>query len=102
MQIETLRRLLNDGKIMWTTHCLERMGERDILRADVKNCITHGEIIEDYPSDFPNPSCLILGTSVGGRYLHTVVGCDGEYIYIITAYYPSEDKFEPDMRTRRS
>ena len=48
MQIETLRRLIDDGRVMWTTHCLERMGERDILRADVKNCITHGEIMEDF------------------------------------------------------
>ena len=102
MQIELLRQLVESGNIMWTTHCLERMGERDILRADDRNCISHGEIIEDYPTYFPNPSCLILGTSVGGRYLHTVVGCNEEYIYIITAYYPSEDKFEPDMRTRRN
>ena len=35
------------------------MQERDISRADVKNGIATGEIIEDYPDDFPNPSCLI-------------------------------------------
>ena len=39
MQIELLRQLVESGNIMWTTHCLERMGERDILRADVRNCI---------------------------------------------------------------
>ena len=102
MQIESLRQLVESGNIMWTTHCLERMGERDILRADVKSCILNGEIIEDYPDDFPNPSCLIFGKTVEGKILHTVVGCDTEYIYIITAYYPSEDRFEPDMKTRRN
>lgn len=40
------------------------MQERDISRADVKNCIMHGEIIEDYPDDFPHPSCLIFGYTV--------------------------------------
>ena len=37
------------------------MQERDISRADVKNGIATGEIIEDYPEDYPNPSCLIFG-----------------------------------------
>ena len=86
---------------MWTTHCLERMGERDIKRADVKNCIINGEIIEEYPDDFPNPSCLIFGITLDGRFLHVVVGCDNLNLYIITAYYPTTDKFESDMKTRR-
>ena len=43
----------------WYKHALERMQERDISRRDVKNRIMQGEIIEDYPDDFPHPSCLI-------------------------------------------
>ena len=58
------------------THCLQRMQERDISRADVKNGIATGEIIEEYPDDFPNPSCLIFGYNVNGRILHIVAGCD--------------------------
>ena len=76
-------------------------GERDIQRDDVKNCIQNGEIIEDYPDDFPNPSCLIFGMTLANKILHVVAGSDGTYLYIITAYYPSADKFEPDMKTRR-
>lgn len=49
MNIEVLKELVQDNKIKWSVHCLERMGERDISRADVKNCICSGEIIEDYP-----------------------------------------------------
>ncbi len=76
-------------------------GERDIQRDDVKNCIQNGEIIEDYPDDFPNPSCLVFGMTLANRILHVVAGSDGTYLYIITAYYPSADKFELDMKTRR-
>ena len=70
-------------------------------RADVKNGIATGEIIEDYPEDYPNPSCLIFGYNVNGRILHIVAGCDNINIYIITAYYPDTKKFEDDLKTRR-
>lgn len=51
--------------------------------------------------DFPHPSCLIFGYTVNEEIIHVVAGCDGEYIYIITAYYPNTIKFEQDLKTRR-
>ena len=76
------------------------MQERDISRQDVINCIVYGEIIEDYPEDFPNPSCLIFGYTIDNKVIHTVVGKD-DYIWIITAYFPNTKKFENDLKTRR-
>ena len=101
MDIELLRRLVSERKIKWFTHCLERMGERDISIADVKNCVSNGEILENYPEDFPYPSCLIYGHAVSGRIIHTVAGSDGEFAYIITAYIPDTLKFDADLKTRR-
>jgi hypothetical protein len=77
------------------------MQERDISIEDVISCIRSGEIIEDYPDDFPNPSCLIFGNDVNGEVLHVVVGSDEEVLYIITAYYPNTIKFMEDLKTRR-
>lgn len=102
MKIEVLQSLIKENKIRWSTHCLERMGERDISRADVKKCISNGEIIEDYPDDFPYPSCLIFGYTTANKVLHIVAGTDGQWIYIITTYYPNSERFENDMRTRRA
>ena len=101
MELELCRRLCLESKILWTQHCLERMQERDISRADVKNGIQTGEVIENYPDDYPNPSCLVFGYTVNGRILHIVVGCDMINIYIITAYYPDTSKFENDLKTRK-
>ncbi len=101
MQLDAIKALLENSRVKWSTHCLERMQERDISRADVRKCIFTGEIIEDYPKDFPHPSCLIFGYSEAGRVLHTVVGTDGEFIFIITVYIPSREKFEADLKTRR-
>ena len=70
------------SKIKWSVHCFERMQERDISRADVKNCILNGKIIEDYPNDFPYPSCLIFGYTIKEIVIHVVAGSDGEYVYI--------------------
>ena len=59
MNLDIYQKLCSESKILWTQHCLQRMQERDISRADVKNGIATGEIIEDYPDDYPNPSCLV-------------------------------------------
>lgn len=101
MKIDIIRQLIKDGKVKWATHCLEKLGERDISISDVKKCIVIGEIIEDYPDDYPHPSCLIYGLISRNKVLHTVVGSDGETAYIITAYYPNTVKFKSDLKTRR-
>lgn len=99
LTIELLQKLCHT--IRWSVHASERIHQRGIFREDVIHAIRTGEIIESYPNDSPFPSCLILGVSAKGKYLHVVCGCDGEKITIITAYFPTEDKFEPDMRTRK-
>ena len=101
LNLQMYQILCAESKVTWTQHCADRMLTRGISRQDVLNVIAHGEIIEDYPDDYPHPSCLIFGHSVNNSILHVVAGCDGEMIYIITAYYPSIAKFNCDMKTRR-
>ena len=103
MRIKDIQYYCTQSKIKWYKHALERMQERDISRADVKNCIMHGEIIEDYLDDFPHPSCLIFGYTVIKKVIHTVVSLDvgNDSIGIITVYFPSTDKFEADLKTRK-
>ena len=61
-----------------------------------------GELIEEYPTDYPYPSCLVLGKSVHDKPLHAVIGIGGGYIWIITAYFPDELKWENDFKTRKA
>ena len=72
-----------------------------ILIDDVISCIMTGEIIEEYPNDYPYPSCLTLGNLNTKCPLHVVVGSNHEQLWIITAYYPSSDKWESDLKTRK-
>ena len=84
-----------------TLHAAKRLEQRGIVTDDILSCIHTGEIIEQYPDDYPLPSCLIFGKSVSGKPLHVVVGSDLDTLWIITAYYPNPDKWEDDMKTRK-
>ena len=96
--IDNIRSLCSQGLIVLTEHMNKRMGQRGIVRDEIIQAIMNGEIIEEYPNDFPHPSCLILGCSLAGKYLHVVIGID-IVLYLITAYEPDPEVF-PDMRTR--
>ena len=101
MDINNFKKFCSERKIRWTAHGLARLQERNISVSDVKNCIMNGEIIEEYPKDFPHPSCLIFGKNLHEKILHVVCGTDENFLYLITAYYPTTEKFLEDLRTRR-
>ncbi len=101
LNIADLRNLCEKENIEATLHATKRLEQRGILLADVIACIHNGEIIEQYPDDYPYPSCLILGMSLKNRYLHVVIGSDMKTIWIVTAYYPDPDKWSKDFRTRK-
>ncbi len=101
LDIENLRKLCADDKIRWSRHALKRFRERGISIDDFIECILSGKIIKQYPDDRPAPSCLMLGWIANTTALHIVVGCDDEYLYAITAYYPDVNEWEADMETRK-
>lgn len=101
MNLETIIHKAKSSNIKWTLHAAERLRERGLRRNDIIHGICHGEILEEYPDDYPHPSCLIFGHTADDRTLHIVVGMDDNDIYIITAYIPTLLKFEPDLKTRR-
>lgn len=102
LKIEDLRTLCEKGLIVWTTHITMRLQERGIFPTDIISCIMGGDIIEQYPDDYPYPSCLILGENTNSKYIHSVIGSNGEEICFITAYYPNPDKWESDLKTRKA
>lgn len=101
LDIDIIRELCKNRAIQWTTHVLARLQERGIEPSDVKQCITTGRIIEEYPDDYPFPSCLVLGESINGQVLHVVVGVGEGRLWLITAYYPDPQKWSDDFSTRK-
>lgn len=101
LDLNKLREYYRQEKVIITIHAQERLRQRGIKAKDVRNCVMTGEIIEQYPDDFPFPSCLIFGKTINGKILHVVASNEGTGSRIITAYFPDNIKFEDDLKTRR-
>ena len=102
IKIESIQILCTNDNIRITKHAGYRLEERNIKLKDVKFGIMSGEIIEDYPTDHPNPSVLILGFTDKSVPIHVVVGVGDSNIQIITAYYPSLSKWEDNLKVRKA
>ena len=96
LQLENIRNLCTDELMVLTDHLTTRMRQRQIRLEDIKNTIKNGQIIEQYPTDYPFPSCLINGNN-----LHIVCSIGSGRLYIITAYKPSNEKWENDGSKRK-
>jgi Domain of unknown function (DUF4258) len=64
--------------------------------------ILHGEIIEDYPTDEPYPSCLVYGHTSSGDPVHSVWAYNeaSKWAVLITVYRPDPARWI-NWRTRR-
>jgi hypothetical protein len=96
LQIEDIRACCTDDRIVLTNHLMMRMRQRNIRYEDIKKTIKTGEIIEQYPDDYPFPSCLINSGD-----LHLVCGIGEGVLYIITVYHPSSSQWGNEGKTRK-
>ena len=96
LNIEDVRAYCSDDTIVLTEHLLTRMRQRHIRLGDIKQAIAKGEIIEQYPDDYPFPSCLINAEN-----LHIVCSVGEKCLYIITAYRPSAERWEAGGKKRK-
>jgi len=89
-------------KILYRVHALQRMFERGIPAKGVRKALAAEDVIEDYSSEMPEPSRLILGFQ-GRRPFHVVTSEDREAgeITVITVYIPDANKWKKDFRSRK-
>ena len=71
---------------------------------ELKEAMSHAEIVEYYADDHPLPSALVLGFTSLGRPFHAVVAMDqtDEMLWIITLYEPSAKMWGEQFKERRS
>ncbi len=101
MLMDRIKSLCLNRKIKWSSHAAVRIQERGINRKDVLQVLSEGSVIEEYPTDFPYPSCLVFGYTINQKVLHVVVGYSEDCLYVITAYFPDTRKFQVDLKTRK-
>lgn len=90
-------------QLLFRVHAVQRMFERNVSVRKVARALQFGEVIDDYSSEMPEPSRLILGFQ-GKRPFHIVTSENMEKneITIITVYLPDPQKWTKDFRKRRS
>ena len=93
MDIQDITTAIRDGKIRITDHAEEAAVDDHLSWDDIFYSVDSGEVIEDYPSDKPYPSCLIFGKSSKAEPIHSVWAYNpaNQWCVIITVYRPAED-----------
>ena len=93
---------MNNPKIFFRVHAVQRMFERNVSAKKVSEALQSGETIEDYSSEMPEPSRLVLSFH-GKRPLHIVASENPEAneVTIITVYTPDAAKWNKDFKRRR-
>lgn len=102
MNIADIIDSIQNHRIRITDHADEE-AEADALTFDeIFFSVSQGEIIEQYSTDKPYPSCLIYGQTFGGDHIHTVWAFneDNQWSVLITVYRPDSDRWI-DFRKRR-
>ncbi len=102
MNIQDIIDALRDHHIRITDHADEEAQADTLSFDEIFFSVLQGEIIEDYPTDKPYPSCLIYGESFTGEPIHSVwaYNLETKWAVIITVYRPDPNRWI-DWRTRR-
>jgi hypothetical protein len=85
-------------------HAAEAMADDAIDEAELLAATRNGEVIEDYPSAWPCPAALVLGSAILGRPIHMVWAHEPQMTraILITVYLPDPTRWSPDFRTRKT
>ncbi|MEA3350630.1 MAG: DUF4258 domain-containing protein [Chloroflexota bacterium] len=89
-------------KIIFRIHAIQRMFERSVTEADIRDVLTNGETIENYPNDTPYPSRLVLGWRCN-RPMHVVVANNVEenQWIVVTVYEPTPARWGANFKRRK-
>ncbi len=88
-------------RLVFRLHALRALAQRGITAADVRQALDTGKVIENYPTDTPYPSRLVLGWR-GMRPLHVVAADNtaAQETIIITVYEPDPTRWDASFEHR--
>lgn len=101
IDINNIKKYFENDDVLVSDHAAMRFNQRGIKIKEIRSAVDNGEIIEQYPEDYPYPSCLILGKTSDAKPVHVVISDEGSMCRIITAYFPDPDKWDLQFRVRK-
>jgi len=95
MEIENIVDAIRNSRVRITDHVDEEVFDDNLAYEEIYFSVTNGKVIEDYPSDKPYPSCLILGRNFSGEPIHNVWAYNPENLWtvLITVYRPDSARW---------
>ena len=95
MKIENIINAIKNNQIRITDHADEEAESDNLIFDEIYFSVYNGEIIENYPSDNPYPSCLILGKTFSGDPIHSVWAYNdkNKWVALITVYRPDPKRW---------
>jgi hypothetical protein len=72
MNIEAISYAIRKGRVRITDHADEEASNDNLTFDEIYYSVMQGEVIEDYATDKPFPSCLIMGKNFSGQTIHSV------------------------------
>ena len=102
MDIRKIVDAMRRGRVRITDHADEEAQADGLSLDQVFDGVLRGEVIEDYPSDRPYPSCLVYGETSKSEPVHSVWAYNekSRWAVLITVYRPDPRRWI-DWRTRK-
>lgn len=103
IDIEKAREWAAQDRFSLKRHSLLRMFQRSITVDEVKEALQNCEEIEEYPTDRPLPSSLVLGYTLQKRPLHLVIALEQKekLVWVITTYEPDPTVWKTGFTERK-
>ncbi|MDL1970122.1 MAG: DUF4258 domain-containing protein [Candidatus Desulfofervidaceae bacterium] len=95
MDIRKIIEAIQNKRVLITDHADEEAKNDQLTFDEIYFSVFNGEIIEDYPSDKPCPSCLIFGKTFSGEPVHSVWAFNeqSQWVVLIIVYRPDPNKW---------
>jgi hypothetical protein len=95
MDIANIINAIHANRVNITQHAHKEAKEDELVLEQIFAATQNGEVIEDYPTDKPYPSCLIFGYNEEGEPVHTVwaYAADSQIAVLITVYRPDPNRW---------
>jgi hypothetical protein len=83
MNIENIINAIRNNQVRITDHADEEAVDDCLTYEEIYFSAIRGEVIENYPSDKPYPSCLILGRNFSSEPIHSVWAYNSENLWVV-------------------
>lgn len=96
-----IRQCVAAEQYRFTRHAWQMMRQRHITRSDVTQALLGGDVIETTTDDRDFTCWLVLGQRFNGDDVHVACKGVGIMLQVNTVYFPDEEFWQADAKTRR-